>query len=44
MGHCFAFGALGFTFWGWPDLTRSFLAEFDRRLDGHRTAVVSGKI
>ncbi|MFD0420581.1 hypothetical protein [Streptomyces parvus] len=44
MEHCFAFGALGFTFWGWPDLTPAFLAEFDRRLDGHRTVLVSGKI
>nr|WP_203686664.1 hypothetical protein [Streptomyces sp. SID14515] len=44
MEHCFAFGGLGFTFWGWPDLTPAFLAEFDRRLDGHRTVLVRGKI
>ncbi|MFI1223066.1 MULTISPECIES: hypothetical protein [unclassified Streptomyces] len=44
MDNCFAFGNLGFTFWGWPDFTPAFLAEFDRRLDGHRTAFVSGKL
>ncbi|WP_406240803.1 hypothetical protein [Streptomyces anulatus] len=44
MGGCFSFGNLGFTFWGWPDLTPAFLAEFDRRLGGHRTAFVSGKL
>ncbi|WP_411079851.1 hypothetical protein [Streptomyces sp. cmx-18-6] len=44
MEDCFAFGALGFTFWGWPELAPDFLAAFDRRLGGHRTALVRGKL
>lgn len=44
MEDCFAFGCLGLTFWGWPELTPAFLTALDRRLDGHRTALVSGKL
>ncbi|MFE9856586.1 hypothetical protein [Streptomyces sp. NPDC005780] len=44
MDGAFAYGSLGFTFWGWPDLTHRFLAEFGLRLDRHRTALVRGKI
>ncbi|MFI7367764.1 hypothetical protein ACIBO4_37060 [Streptomyces sp. NPDC050149] len=36
--------SLGFTFWGRPDLTPRFLAEFGLRLDKHRTAQMHGKI
>ncbi len=44
MDDAFAYGSLGFTFWGWPDLTPRFLAEFGRRLDRHRTVCIRGKI
>ncbi|SDK43245.1 hypothetical protein [Streptomyces indicus] len=40
----FAFGRLGFTFWNWPELRPEFLAEFSRRLGGHRTVLLEGKL
>ncbi|MFF1923660.1 hypothetical protein ACFVW8_24190 [Streptomyces sp. NPDC058221] len=40
----YAFGQLGFTFWGWAELTFEFTREIGRRLGGHRTAVFSGKM
>ncbi|MEU8802836.1 hypothetical protein [Spirillospora sp. NPDC048819] len=40
----FAFGHLGFTFWNWPPLRPEFVAEFTRRLAGHRTVLLDGKL
>ncbi|WP_280433863.1 hypothetical protein [Nocardia carnea] len=40
----FALGYLGFTFWNWPPFRPDFIAEFGRRLGGHRTALVEGKL
>ncbi|MFF0739025.1 hypothetical protein ACFYVL_01380 [Streptomyces sp. NPDC004111] len=40
----FAFGHLGFTFWNWPVLRPEFVAEFSRRLGGHRTVLLGGKL
>ena len=37
------FGNLGFTFWNWPRLEPSFVAEFSVHL-AHRTVLVCGKI
>jgi hypothetical protein len=37
------FGHLGFTFWNWPVLAPSFVAEFSRRL-GHRVVCTGGKL
>jgi hypothetical protein len=37
------FGHLGFEFWNWPPLSRSFVDEVRRRL-GHRTVLVTGKM
>lgn len=39
----FAVGFLGFTFWNWPRLRDSFIAEIGERLD-HRVVVTQGKI
>ncbi|MFF3782629.1 hypothetical protein [Streptomyces sp. NPDC001933] len=44
MDNAFAYGSLGFTFWGRPDLTPRFLAEFGLCPGKHRTACVRGKI
>lgn len=41
---CFAFGHLGFTFWNWPELRPEFVVDFSRRLGGHRTVLVEGKL
>jgi hypothetical protein len=43
-GGAVALGCLGFEFWGWPDFTAPFIAEFSRALDGHRLAQVWGKV
>ncbi|MBA0053014.1 hypothetical protein E0L36_19690 [Streptomyces sp. AJS327] len=40
----FAFGSLGFTFWNWPDLRPEFVADVARRLGGHRTVLLEGKL
>ncbi|GAA4482150.1 hypothetical protein GCM10023191_002050 [Actinoallomurus oryzae] len=40
----FAFGRLGFTFWNWPPLRPGFVDEFTRRLRGHRTVLIAGKL
>ncbi|CAM5315436.1 hypothetical protein [Streptomyces narbonensis] len=40
----FAFGHLGFTFWNWPTLRPEFVADFSRRLVGHRTVLLEGKL
>lgn len=40
----FAFGHLGFTFWNWPTLRPEFVADFSRRLGGHRTVLLEGKL
>jgi hypothetical protein len=40
----FAFGHLGFTFWNWARLRPDFLADFSRRLGGHRTVLLEGKL
>ena len=37
------FGSLGFTFWNWPPLKKSFIKEFYNIL-GHRTVLVAGKL
>ncbi|HEY9371678.1 hypothetical protein [Streptomyces sp.] len=37
-------GCLGFTFWGWPELTETFREEFARRLGGHNTEHLRGKV
>jgi hypothetical protein len=39
----YGFGNLGFTFWNWPPLKPSFVAEVSQRL-GHRTVLVVGKV
>ncbi|MBC9718722.1 hypothetical protein H9Y04_39970 [Streptomyces sp. TRM66268-LWL] len=41
---CFAFGHLGLTFWNWPALRREFVADIARRLGGHRTVLLAGKL
>ncbi len=38
-----AIGFLGFTFWNWPVLTESFVAQVASRL-GHRVVVARGKL
>lgn len=38
-----AVGFLGFTFWNWPLLSRSFIAEVSLQL-GHRVVVTQGKL
>ncbi|GAA1313406.1 hypothetical protein GCM10009647_039330 [Streptomyces sanglieri] len=40
----YACGYLGFTFWGWAELTSDFIREFGRRLGGHRTVLLAGKL
>ncbi|MGP3776147.1 hypothetical protein ACTWJ8_35500 [Streptomyces sp. SDT5-1] len=40
----FAFGYLGFEFWGWPEFSPGFLDGLARALGGHRTVVVGGKL
>lgn len=40
----FAFGHLGFTFWNWPTLRPEFVVDFSRRLGGHRTVLLEGKL
>lgn len=40
----FAFGHLGFTFWNWPTLRPEFVVDFARRLGGHRTVLLEGKL
>jgi hypothetical protein len=40
----FALGRLGFSFWNWPPLRPEFVAEFTRRLGGHRTVLLAGKL
>ncbi|MEV5753419.1 hypothetical protein AB0L00_36850 [Actinoallomurus sp. NPDC052308] len=40
----FVFGHLGFTFWNWPPFRPGFVEEFARRLDGHRTVLIDGKL
>jgi Zn ribbon nucleic-acid-binding protein len=37
------FGNLGFTFWNWPPLKKSFLDEFVERI-GHRTVFIADKL
>jgi Zn ribbon nucleic-acid-binding protein len=37
------FGNLGFTFWNWPPLKKSFLDEFVERI-GHRTVFIEDKL
>jgi hypothetical protein len=37
------FGNLGFTFWNWPSLKKSFVDEFVARI-GHRTVFIEGKL
>ncbi|MEB3367529.1 hypothetical protein [Saccharopolyspora mangrovi] len=39
-----ALGQLGFTFWNWPSLKQDFVDEIGRRLGGHRTALLAGKL
>lgn len=41
---CLALAHLGFTFWNWPPLRPEFTAEFARRLGGHRTVLLEGKL
>ncbi|MDQ0985001.1 hypothetical protein [Streptomyces sp. V2I9] len=38
------FGHLGFTFWNWPTLRHAFELELTKRLDGHRTVLLAGKL
>jgi uncharacterized Zn-finger protein len=38
-----AVGFLGFTFWNWPPLSSSFIAQLQERL-GHRIVVTGGKL
>lgn len=38
-----AVGFLGFTFWNWPELNQSFIAQVAGRL-GHRVVVTKGKL
>jgi hypothetical protein len=38
-----AVGFLGFTFWNWPPLSSSFIAQAQERL-GHRTVVIRGRL
>lgn len=38
-----AVGFLGFTFWNWPPLSSSFIAQVQAHL-GHRTVVIRGKL
>ncbi|MGW0664168.1 hypothetical protein [Streptodolium elevatio] len=40
----FAFGHLGFTFWNWSTLRPEFVVDFARRLGGHRTVLLEGKL
>lgn len=40
----YACGQLGFTFWNWAELTFDFTWDLGRRLGGHRTAVLRGKL
>lgn len=40
----FAFGQLGFTFGNWTMLRDGCVAEFSRRLGGHRTVELGGKL
>ncbi|WP_327709551.1 hypothetical protein OG912_13600 [Streptomyces sp. NBC_00464] len=40
----YACGQLGFTFWGWAELTSGFTREVGRRLGGHRTVLLAGKL
>ncbi|WP_329590231.1 hypothetical protein OG298_18355 [Streptomyces sp. NBC_01005] len=40
----YACGHLGFTFWGWAELTSDFTREIGRRLGGHRTVLLAGKL
>ena len=40
----FAFGHLGFTFWNWPPLRSEFVAEVTRRMGGHQTVLLDGKV
>jgi hypothetical protein len=40
----FVLGHLGFEFWNWPSLRAEFVAEFTRRLGGHRIALLAGKL
>ncbi|OKI41301.1 hypothetical protein A6A29_38220 [Streptomyces sp. TSRI0281] len=37
-------GHLGFTFWGWAELTSDFTGEVGLRLGGHRTVLLAGKL
>ncbi|WP_405715503.1 hypothetical protein [Streptomyces sp. NBC_00046] len=41
---CFACGQLGLTFWNWAELTHDFEQEVRRRLGGHRTVTLRGKL
>ncbi|MFB6876516.1 hypothetical protein [Streptomyces sp. NPDC056323] len=40
----YACGHLGFTFWGWAELTSDFTWEIGRKLGGHRTVLLAGKL
>ncbi|WP_372350992.1 hypothetical protein [Streptomyces sp. KL116D] len=40
----FAFGHLGFTFWNRSKLRPEFLVDLSRRLGGHRTVLLEGKL
>ncbi|KPC66203.1 hypothetical protein [Streptomyces chattanoogensis] len=40
----FAFGHLGFAFWNWDALRPEFVAELTRRLGGHRSVELEGKL
>ncbi|MCX4846166.1 hypothetical protein [Streptomyces sp. NBC_00893] len=40
----YACGHLGFTFWGWAELTSDFTREIGRRPGGHRTVLLAGKL
>jgi hypothetical protein len=43
IGEPFAVGFLGFTFWNWPSLSESFIAQMASHLE-HRVAVIRGKL
>ncbi|TDC11473.1 hypothetical protein E1267_00595 [Nonomuraea longispora] len=40
----FAFGHLGFRFWGWPPLRTGFVDGITVRLAGHRVVLLDGKL
>lgn len=42
-GEPFAVGFLGFTFWNWPPLSESFIAQMASHLE-HRVVVIQGKL